>query len=142
VSQAIRAVPANDADATPVPLPTAPPATVEARVDACRDDVRAVQQTLREHGQAIDALTRQGVAQGEVSQRQHEATRRAVRELADEQLAQRATLAAVAAHFSIKGEAIVKEARVTRAIAMLRAPALLAAGALLLRLAQLYLKGH
>jgi len=36
----------------------------------------------------------------------------------------------------------VKEARITRAIAMLRAPALLAAGALLLRLAQLYLKGH
>lgn len=124
------------------PLTPADAYSIAASVDACRDDVRAVQQTQREHGQAIDALTRQGVAQGEVSQRQHEATRRSVQALADEQLAQRATLAAVAAHFSIKGEAIVKEARITRAIAMLRAPALLAAGALLLRLAQLYLKGH
>lgn len=124
------------------PLTPADAYSIAASVDACRDDVRAVQQTQREHGQAIDALTRQGVAQGEVSQRQHEATRRSVQALADEQLAQRATLAAVAAHFSIRGEAIVKEARITRAIAMLRAPALLAVGALILRLAQLYLKGH
>lgn len=124
------------------PLTPADAYSIAASVDACRDDVRAVQQTQREHGQAIDALTRQGVAQGEVSQRQHEATRRSVQALADEQLAQRATLAAVAAHFSIKGEAIVKEARITRAIAMLRAPALLAAGALILRLAQAYFGGH
>lgn len=124
------------------PLSPADAYSIAASVDACRDDVRAAQQTQREHGQAIDALTRQVVAQGEVSQRQHEATRRSVQALADEQLAQRATLAAVAAHFSIKGEAIVKEARITRAIAMLRAPALLAVGALILRLAQLYMKGH
>ena len=124
------------------PLTPADAYSIAASVDACRDDVRAVQQTQREHGQALDALARQGVAQGEVSQRQHEATRRSVQSLADEQLAQRATLAAVAAHFSIKGEALVKEARITRAIAMLRAPALLAAGALILRLAQLYFGGH
>lgn len=131
MSQAIRAVPANDADATPIPLPSAPPATVEARVDACRDDVRRVERRLL----AVEKKLEEHAA---ASQRRDASTLRVAQSNTDELLSQRATLAAVASHFGIKGEAIVKEARITRAIALVRIPVLLAAGALLLRLVQAY----
>lgn len=134
MSQAIRAVPANDADATPVPLPSAPPATVEARVDACRDDVRRVERRLLALAKKVDESDA-------AARKRDESTLSVARANTDELLSQRATLAAVAHHFGIKGEAIVKEARATRALAIVRIPALIAVGMLIMRVLYAW-KGH
>lgn len=134
MSQAIRAVPANDADATPVPLPTAPAATVEARVDACRDDVRRLERKL-------GLLSKKQDEHAASSQRRDEHLRGAVAHGADELARLSSTVVALGEHVGLSGAQIRRDARITRAIALARVPVLLAAGALLLRLFQAF-GGH
>lgn len=134
MSQAIRAVPPNDADATPVPLPTAPAATVEARVDACRDDVRRVECKL-------GLLSKKQDEHAASSQRRDEHLRGAVAHNTDEIARLNSTLTAIGTHVGVSGAELRRDARVTRAIALLRAPALVALGMLVMRVLYAW-KGH
>lgn len=131
MSQAIRAVAANDDDVTPVPLPTAPAATVEARVDACRDDVRRVERKLGD-------LARQQDEHAAASRRRDESTRGAVAHNTDEIFRLSQTLTAMGKHLGMSDAELRRDGKVTRAIALVRIPFLLASGALLLRLVQAY----
>lgn len=134
MTQAIRAVPANDADATPIPLPSAPPATVEARVDACRDDVRRVEQKLG------DVVRRQD-EHAEASRRRDESTRGALAHNTDELFRLSQTVNAMGAHIGLSHNQIRRDARFTRAIALVRIPALIAVGMLIMRVLYAW-KGH
>jgi hypothetical protein len=134
VSQAVRAVPANDGDATPIPLPSAPQATVEARVDACRDDVRRVERKLGE----IATEMRESAA---AARRRDESTRGAVAHNTDEIFRVSQTLAAMGAHMGLSQAELRRDARFTRALALVRIPALIAVGMLIMRVLYAW-KGH
>ena len=110
------------------PLSPADAYSIAASVDACRDDVRRVERKLDEHAAA--------------SRRRDESTRGAVAHNTDEIFRLSQTLTAMGKHLGMSDAELRRDGKVTRAIALVRIPFLLASGALLLRLVQLYLKGH